>query len=126
MNSLCFLPGENGTFKVISKTTSDETKGQCKPLSIMCHCWIPKHYLLIETSSGLLKVNPYLCNATAFNREPESKYAINSMVFSKMGLFVGYKTGFIDIVNISRDHWSIIETFKVSHPIKNLLMSPLL
>ncbi|GFU45484.1 cilia- and flagella-associated protein 43 [Nephila pilipes] len=125
LRSLTFLKNEDDSFQVIPDmphSRNDDDKS--KILNLVCHCWLPKNNILIETSSGLLKVNPYLCHSTAFNREPESKSVITSMALSKLGLFVGYKTGFIDIINISRGHWNIIETIKIGSPIKNLMMSP--
>ncbi|GFY34879.1 cilia- and flagella-associated protein 43 [Trichonephila clavipes] len=125
LRSLTFLQNEDDSFQIVSEKLSSSYEGDnSKRLNLVCHCWLPKDNMLIETSRGLLKVNPYFCHATAFNREPESKSVITSMAMSKLGLFVGYKTGFIDIVNISRDHWNIIETIKVGFPIKSLLMSP--
>ncbi|GBM56748.1 Cilia- and flagella-associated protein 43 [Araneus ventricosus] len=128
MKNLFLEQDDDGSFKALPECSSDshcvKEKNQSK-LNLVCHCWLPKDCLLVETSSGLLKVNPYLLHVTIFPREPESKSMITSMALNKLGLFVGYKTGFVDIVNISRGHWSIIETVKVGHPIQNLQLSPL-
>ncbi|KAF8764014.1 Cilia- and flagella-associated protein 43 like protein [Argiope bruennichi] len=128
MKNIFLEQEDDGTFKVLLENSSDSLSGKDGnnfKLNLVCHCWLPKDCILIETSSGLLKVNPYLHHATTFPREPESKSVITSMVLNKLGLFVSYKTGFVDIVNISRGHWSIIETIKVGHPIINLQLSPL-
>lgn len=129
VTSYFLLEDKKGNIKLSSKNKMDDQNDfmstvidpLLKILTIECFCWLPENNILVVISSGILKVE---YETFTVQKLIGTKSGISSMMFCKSGLFIGYKTGFIDIVSISGHHWNVIETIKVGHAVNHLILSP--
>ncbi|XP_035222354.1 cilia- and flagella-associated protein 43-like [Stegodyphus dumicola] len=118
---------QNKSFYLNSKDNSVgsniDVRDDFKPLRIACYCWLPGSNLFVATATSLFKVN-YINSAVVFiYKFPEGKSTVTSMVLNTTGLFVGYKTGCIDVFSMTNDLANLKESIAVGQSIMHLQFS---